>query len=111
MRRQEREPEVGIVQIVPPEQAADPDRNAPVLELHEAETDPVAGVHFDRPLFDVRARVLERPDAPVADETKPVRVVDELENERRVVRRQPADDEPIRFEALHRASPTLSEDP
>src|SRR6185295_16708416 len=99
-RRQKREPDVDVVEEVSPDESADADRRSPLFALDHVEPEAVSGVRVDRTLADVFARVVQVPDAAIADEPQPRRIVDELENELRVVGGEAPQDQAVRLEHL-----------
>jgi len=77
-----------------------PDGSAAVAKLHEVEAEAEPCVHVDRPLREIVAGVVLGADAFVADELEPRRIVDEPQDERRVVENEPAEPKPLRAKDL-----------
>src|SRR6185369_1283591 len=85
---EERESQIGVRQRVAADEAAHAERLAGLSQRHRPE--PVAVLYIARggPARDVAAGVLERVHVAIADEAQPGGLVQELEDERRVLGRQ-----------------------
>ena len=94
----ESEPDVDVLQGVPLDQTADPDRDAVLLALGQVQAEAEPFVHGGRPLQDVGARVVERPHAPVADEPQEGGLVHQPEDEPSVLGRLRAQDQTLCFQ-------------
>jgi hypothetical protein len=97
-----------MIQPLPPDQAAYADRSLVRLAERQVQPEAVAVVAVDRPFQDVLAGLVEVPDPLVPDEAEKGGLVQQLEDERRIVDRQPAEDQPVRFDDDQRTSTVSS---
>ncbi len=84
IRRQVREADIHVLEDIPLQQAAHADGNA-VFQFDEPQPESELAVAGERTLADVLARGACRPHVPVADIRDEGRVVEQLQDERRVV--------------------------
>jgi hypothetical protein len=89
---------MSTLQEVTFDEAANADRRSPLLLLDGVQAEAQARVRLDRSLPDVVACVLESLHAPIPDEPEPGGIVDELEDELRVVGRKAPENQAIRLE-------------
>ncbi len=98
---QECETDVDVLERVALDETAEADGLATRLQFHQVQAETQAPVHVARTRVDVVARVFQRPHALVADELQPGGLVQQLQNEGRVIRCEPSQLETLGFQDLH----------
>ena len=94
--RQERETDVGVVEVVAPDQSADADGRAGRPRFHQVKAVTEAPIARDHPVLDVPGGVFNGTHAAVADVRDEGRVVQQLQHERRIARVEVPEVQPLR---------------